>query len=145
MRRIPVLITLLIATACSATITAGGPDGSTHGISMVASVRSRTSIGDSVAIQIVNVGARIEFFSRCGSAPLLLVQQLVDNVWTGGVQNFACVAPTAPGPVRLAPGESINLVRVLSLPGRFRFITPVGELEDLSDATQTASNAFDIP
>jgi hypothetical protein len=36
-------------------------------------------------------------------------------------------------------------VRVLSLPGRFRFITPVGELEDLSDATQTASNAFDIP
>jgi len=145
MRTKLILSTLIGLAACSATITAGAPDGSTHGISMVASVRSRTSIGDSVAIQITNVGARIEFFSRCGSVPLLLVQQLVDNVWTGGVQNFLCVAPTAPGPVRLAPGESINLVRVLSLPGRFRFITPVGEMEDLSDATQTASNAFDIP
>jgi len=145
MRTKLILSTLIGLAACSATVTAGDPGGSTHGIAMVASVRSRTSIGDTVTIQITNVGARIEFFSRCGSAPLLLVQQLVDNVWTGGVQNFACVAPTAPGPVRLAPGESINLVRVLSLPGRFRFITPVGEMEDLSDATQMASNAFDIP
>ncbi len=112
---------------------------------MVATVRSRTSIGDSVTIQITNVGTRLEFFSRCGSAPLLLVQQFVDNVWTGGVQNFMCVAPTAPGPVPLAPGESITLVRVLSVQGRFRFVTPVGEAEDLSDATQTASNGVDIP
>lgn len=145
MRSICVLTTLLFATACSATLTAGGPDGSTHGISMVASVQSRTSVGDSVTIQISNVGTRLEFFSRCGATPLLLVQQLVDNVWTGGVQNFACVVPPAPGPVRLAPGESITVVRVLSIPGRFRFVTPVGELEDLSDATQTASNAFNIP
>jgi hypothetical protein len=144
-RSICVLTTLLFATACSATLTTGGLDGSTHGISMVASVRSRTSVGDSVTIRISNVGTRLEFFNRCGSTPLLLVQQLVDNVWTGGVQNFACVAPAVPGPVRLAPGESITVVRVLSVPGRFRFVTPVSELEDLSDATQTASNAFDIP
>jgi hypothetical protein len=145
MRSICVLTTLILVASCSANVTAGGPDGSTHSISMVASVRSRTSIGDSVTIQITNVGTRLEFFSRCGAAPLLLVQQLVDNVWTGGVQNFACVAPTAPGPVRLAPGESISMVRVLSQSGRFRYVTPVGELEDLSDATQTASNAFDVP
>ena len=145
MRTKLILSTLIALAACSATITAGGPDRSTHGVSIAASVRSRTSNGDSVTIQISNVGTRIEFFSRCGSSPLLLMQQLVDNVWTGGVQNFLCVAPTAPGPVRLAPGESINLVRVLSLPGRFRFVAPVGEMEDLSDATQVASNAFDIP
>jgi hypothetical protein len=37
------------------------------------------------------------------------------------------------------------VVRILSEPGRYRFRTPVGDLEDLSDAAQAASNPVDIP
>ena len=145
MRSTSLLATLLLAAACSASLTtAGGPDGSTRGIEMVASVRSHTAAGDSVTIQIRNVGTRTEFLSRCGAEPLLLVQQFMNNVWTGGVQNFMCVVPSAPGPVRLAPGESITVTRVFSIAGRYRFLSPVGEMEDLSDATQVASNAFDV-
>lgn len=145
MRSMFVLATLLLTAACSGSLaTAGGPDGSAHGIEMVATVQAHTTAGDSVTIRITNVGSRTEFLSRCGAEPLLLMQQFVNNAWTGGVQNFMCVAPTAPGPVRLAPGETIAVVRILSVAGRYRFTTPVGEMEDLSDATQTASNAFDI-
>jgi hypothetical protein len=140
-----VLATLLLTAACGGSVTtAGGPDGSTHGIEMVATVQAHTAAGDSVTIRITNVGSRTEFLSRCGAEPLLLMQQFVNNAWTGGVQNFMCLAPTAPGPVRLAPGETIAVARILSVAGRYRFTTPVGEMEDLSDATQTASNAFDI-
>lgn len=140
------LIAALVLTAgCSATMaTAGGPNGSTHGIEMIASVGSHTATGDSVTIRISNIGAHTEFLSRCGAEPLLLVQQFVNNVWTGGVQNFMCIVPSAPGPVRLAPGESITIVRVFDAAGRYRFLSPVGEMEDLSDASQVASNAFDV-
>jgi len=139
------LATLVLTTACSGnTATAGGPDGSTDGITIVASVVSHTSAGDSVTIRISNVGSRTEFFSRCGAEPLVLMQQFVNGVWTGGVQNFMCVAPAAPGPVRLAPGASLTVSRVLSVAGRYRFITSVGAMEDLSDAAQAASNAFDV-
>jgi hypothetical protein len=145
MRSTFVLATLLLTAACSGSVTtAGGPNGSAHGIEMVAGVQGHTSAGDSVTIRITNVGSRTEFLSRCGAEPLLLMQQFVNSVWTGGVQNFMCVAPAAPGPVRLAPGETITVVRILSIAGRYRFTTPVGEMEDLSDATQTSSNAFDI-
>lgn len=142
---LPLIATLVLTAACSASLaTAGGPAGSTHGIELVASVGSHSADGDSVTIRISNVGARTEFLSRCGAEPLLLVQQLVNNVWTGGVQNFMCPVPTAPGPVRLAPGESITVARVFSIAGRYRFLSRVGEMEDLSDATQAASNAFDV-
>ena len=145
MRLESLLATLLVAAACGGSVTtAGGPEGSGRGIEMVASVVSHTSAGDSVTIRMTNTGARTEFLSRCGAQPLLLMQQFVNGVWTGGVQNFMCVAPSAPGPVRLAPGETITLGRVLSVAGRYRFTTSVGEMEDLSDATQTVSNGFDI-
>jgi hypothetical protein len=145
MRSALVLATFLLTAACSGSVaTAGGPNGSAHGLDMVATVQAHTTVGDSVTIRITNVGSRTEFLSRCGPEPLLLMQQFVNNVWTGGVQNFMCLAPAAPGPVRLAPGETITVVRVLSVAGRYRFTTPAGEMEDLSDATQTASNAFDI-
>jgi hypothetical protein len=140
-----VLATLLLLVACSPSrMTVGEPDGSGHSIEMVATVVSHTSAGDSVTIRISNIGSRTEFLSRCGAEPLLLIQQFVNNAWTGGVQNFMCVMPAAPGPVRLAPGETIAVARILSVAGRYRFTTPIGEMGDLSDATQTASNAFDI-
>jgi hypothetical protein len=145
MRLESLLATLLVAAACGGSVTtAGGPDGTAGGIEMVASVVSHTSAGDSVTIRMTNTGTRTEFLSRCGAQPLLLMQQFVNGVWTGGVQNFMCIAPSAPGPVRLAPGETITMARVLSVAGHYRFTTSVGEMEDLSDATQTVSNGFDI-
>jgi hypothetical protein len=146
MMRLKSLVAIVVLTvACSSSMaTAGGPNGSGDGITIVASVVSHTSAGDSVTIRISNVGSQTKFFSRCGAEPLLLIQQFVNGVWTGGVQNFMCLVPAAPGPVRLAPGESLTAARVLSVAGRYRFITPVGAMEDLSDATQTPSNAFDV-
>ena len=135
---------LLLTAACSRDIGAPG-DFTARGIEMVATVQSHTSAGDSVTIRISNAGAQTEFFSRCGDGPLLLLQTFIDGQWTGGVQNFMCIAPSAPGPVRLAPGESVTIVRVFDVAGRYRFTTPAGEREDLSDATLAASNAFDIP
>lgn len=131
--------------ACTASVSVGTLDGfPAHGVEMVASVHSHTSAGDSVTIRITNVGPRVAFMNRCGAEPLLLVQQFVNGTWTGGVQNFMCLAPSAPGPVRLAAGESITVVRVIGIAGRYRFTSPVGEMEDLSDATQTFSNAVDV-
>jgi hypothetical protein len=146
MRSIALLSTLFIAGACSATLTAGDPNGiPAHDVELVAIVQSRAASGDSVTIRFTNTGAQAAFMSRCGDGPLILVQTFVGGQWTGGVQNFACVTPAAPGPVRLEPGESLTVVRILSEPGRYRFRTPVGERDDLSDATQAASNAVDIP
>jgi hypothetical protein len=144
---LPSLLSLMLASAaCSATLTTGEPDGvPANGVELVATVQSRASSGDSVTIRFTNTGTRTAFMSRCGDGPLILVQTFVGGQWTGGVQNFACVTPGAPGPVRLEPGESLVAARILSEPGRYRFRTPVGNLEDLSDVTQAASNAVDIP
>jgi hypothetical protein len=144
---LPSLLSLVLASsACSATLMTGDADGiPANGVELLATVQSRTSSGDSVTIRFTNSATRTAFMSRCGEGPLILVQTFVGGQWTGGVQNFACVTPAAPGPVRLEPGESLVAARILSEPGRYRFRTPVGNLEDLSDVTQAASNAVDIP
>ncbi len=144
---LPLVLSLVLASsACSATLMTGDADGiPANGVELVATVQSRASSGDSVTIRFTNTGTRTAFMSRCGAGPLILVQTFVGGEWTGGVQNFACVTPAAPGPVRLEPGESLVVATILSEPGRHRFRTPVGNLEDLSDVTQAASNAVDIP
>ena len=65
--------------------------------------------------------------------------------YLGGVQNFACPAPSAPGPVTLRPAESITVERAFSDAGRYRVRVPVGTTQDLSDATPAVSNAFNVP
>ena len=136
----------LSIAGCSATETnVEAPLVVARDVEMVATVSRRAAAGDSVVIEIRNAGSRTAFVSRCGAGPLLLVQQFVNGEWTGGVQNFACPVPAVPGPIRLAAGESISEVRLVDAVGRFRFRTPVGSVEDLSDATQAVSNPFDVP
>jgi hypothetical protein len=132
---------LFAAASCSAATDAVV----SHEVEVIATVTRRSATVDSVSIQIRNVGTQPAFVSRCGAGPLLLMQQFVNGEWTGGVQNFACPVPTAPGPIRLNAGESISQIRVFDVAGRYRFRTPVGSVEDLSDATQAVSNAFDVP
>ena len=131
------------ALACSAAGTeadvAGVPADSVH---LTATVVQRSAAGDSVVIRFSNDGSTTAFLSRCGSQPLLLLQQFVNGEWTGGVQNFECPVPAENGPIRLAPGATIESARVLG-PGRYRFITVVGRSEDLDDAVRAFSNAVD--
>jgi hypothetical protein len=134
---------LFAAAGCSAATDTVG--SISHQVEVVATVTRRSANGDSVTIQIRNTGTQAAFVSRCGAGPLLLMQQFVNGEWIGGVQNFACPVPAAPGPIRLEAGESISQTRVFDIAGRYRFRTPVGSSEDLSDATQAVSNPFDVP
>src|SRR5262245_18749258 len=81
---------------------------SSHEVEVTATVTQRSSNGDSVVIQIRNSGTHPAFVSRCGAGPLLLMQQFVNGEWIGGVHNFACPIPAAPGPIRLNAGMSIS-------------------------------------
>jgi hypothetical protein len=56
-----------------------------------------------------------------------------------------CLTPSAPGPIALTAGASLDIVRVMDVSGRYRFIVSVAEDTALSTAVTAASNAFDIP
>jgi hypothetical protein len=138
---------LLAATAgCSRTLTSGDRDDPTpvHGVDVVATVTGHGADGESVTIKITNTGDADAFLSRCGSGPLLLVQRFVDGEWTGGIQNFACPAPSEPGPVRLGSTVSITIVRVFGEAGHLRVRVPVATTQELSDVSQAVSNGFDV-
>jgi len=115
-----------------------------HDVSITATVGRRGALGDTVTFRIANGGSAVAYMPRCGSLPLLLVQQFKDGVWTGGVQNFMCLAPAAPGPVSLGPGESIDVLRIFES-GQYRMTMPVASDVALTNATQAVSNAFDAP
>jgi hypothetical protein len=145
-----------IAAACSASaatatdlqspdaaLSAPGP-ASGHDVSITVSVHDRGPLGDSVTVHIHNDGPDTAYLPRCGSGPLILVQHFVNGVWTGGVQNFMCLAPSAPGPVQLNPGASLDEIRVFE-PGRYRITASVATKSDLSNSVTAVSNAFDAP
>jgi hypothetical protein len=134
---------IILATACSS---ASGPN--TSGplpVVAVNAVAVRVANHDSVAITITNGGGRDVFLLRCGQGPRLLTQQHIGELWVGGVQNFMCPVPAAPGQVRLAPGEQIVLTRVFDVTGRYRMLVTFGTSDDLADAATAYSNGFDVP
>ena len=102
---------------------------SAHNVSITASLGGHGPLGDSVTIHIHNDGPDTAYIPRCGSGPLLLVQTFMNGQWTGGVQNFMCLAPSAPGPVQLAPGASLDEVRV------YRRALSAGEVKVLAAGT----------
>jgi hypothetical protein len=116
-----------------------------HGVTMRASLAGRGPSGDTVVVTFTNAGADTAFRSRCGSQPLLLSQQFVNDTWTGGVQNFMCPMSDQPGPVALIPGATLQLVRFFDAAGRYRFLVSVGSIADLSDAQRDMSNVLDVP
>lgn len=115
-----------------------------HNVSITASLGGRGPLGDTVTIHIHNDGPGTAFIPRCGTGPLVLVQQFTNGAWFGGVQNFMCLVPTAPGPVQLLGGASIDLVRVFQA-GRYRITASVATTTDLSDSMTAVSNQFDAP
>jgi hypothetical protein len=145
MQRTSLLSLILFVAGCGAAETNVEPAVAVHDVEMVAIVTRRAAGGDSVVIQIRNTGSGAAFVSRCGAGPLLLTQQFVNGEWIGGVQNFACPVPSAPGPIRLEAGGEVREARLIDGTGRFRFRTPVGTSIDLADAMPAVSNSFDIP
>lgn len=114
------------------------------GAVLTAKISGHSADGDSVFVDVANLGTTALFLDRCGADPLMLLQQFVNGVWTGGIESISCL--TSPeGPVKLAAGAHLTVVRVLSTPGRFRFLARAGTLPDLSDVAPVTSNAFDIP
>ena len=134
---------VLLSIACSSATDV--PTSSASANVVVDAVALRLADRDSVTITITNAGDRDAFLSRCGAGPLLLTQQLIGELWAGGVQNFMCPVSTAPGQVRLAPGERIELARVFDIAGRYRVLVMVGTNDDLTDASRVYSNGFDVP
>ena len=144
---------LALSSGCSRDLTTTPPAAATvagvgdvvSGVAITATVTNRGSFGDSVVIHIANAGPGPAYLPRCGSGPLLLAQQFTNGTWTGGVQNFMCLTPSAPGPIALTAGASLDIVRVMDVSGRYRFIVSVAEDTALSTAVTATSNAFDIP
>jgi hypothetical protein len=116
-----------------------------HSVSMTATNVATVANGDSIVIQFTNTGAATAFVSRCGSGPLLLEQQVIDGGWAGGVQNFMCTTPSAPGPIELAPGATLTVTRTFSAAGRYRMIAAIGATQTMDDASTAFSNPFDVP
>ena len=134
---------VFLATACSS-----ANEPTTSGLSpnvVVDAAAVHVANGDSVTITITNGGDHDVFLLRCGQAPRLLTQQHIGELWVGGVQNFMCPVPAAPGQVQLVPGERIVLTRVFDITGRYRVLVTVGTSDDLTDAASVYSNGFDVP
>jgi hypothetical protein len=134
---------IILATACSSAtdLTTSSPSPNV----VVTAVGVRVANRDSVTITITNRGVGDAFLLRCGQGPRLLTQQHIGELWVGGVQNFMCPVPAAPGQVRLAPGEQIVLTRVFDVTGRYRVLVTVGTNDDLADAASIYSNGFAVP
>jgi hypothetical protein len=173
MRKWSLLFAVLTASsACSRDVSGTPADlpstnliGAKGGVTIAATVVSHTTSGDSVTIHIANTGTQTAFLPPCGPGPLLRLQQFLNGNWIGGVQNFMCLSSPTPGPIRLAPGASIDVSREFgaagdqlspgvpgtyvqvntSTAGRYRFIITVFAHEDLSDPSTAESNGFDIP
>jgi len=134
---------VIVATACSSAIDPTTPGAFPNVV--VNAVGVRVANRDSVTITITNDRDSDVFLLRCGQGPRLLTQQHIGELWVGGVQNFMCPVPAAPGQVRLAPGGQIVLTRVFDVTGRYRVLVTVGTDDDLADAATVYSNGFDVP
>jgi hypothetical protein len=117
---------------------------SAAGVSIIGTITGRSAAGDTVALRFVNSGPETAYIPRCGADPLVLTQQFVNGTWIGGVQNFMCITPSAPGPVRLDPGASVTVIRIVQA-GRYRMTASVATKADLSNAMPVVSNAVDAP
>lgn len=113
------------------------------GVAVSAAVAGRSANGDTVRITIRNSAPTARYLVPCGAGPLILVGQVLNGVWTDPVKNFACPAPVLPSTsvIRLATGDSAVIVRLLSIPGSYRFVAFAGGRADLADAARTTSNA----
>lgn len=140
MRQVKSAILILIV-ACSAGVSS--PQAA-HQVNVTATVAGQGPLGDTIDIRITNSGTAVAYLRQCGVSPIILVQQFSDNGWTGGVQNFMCVANLMSNAVVLGAGESLSVMRVFDTAGRYRFLVPVATTQDFSDAQLAVSNAFDV-
>jgi len=135
----------LALSGCTVIITTGifSDVSATHGVQIVAAVATHGAVADSVTARVTNTGSHAVFVPRCGSGPLLLTQQFVNGTWADS-DNPACPPSSALSPIQLDPGFTVVAVRVLAQPGRFRFVTTVGDSEDFSNSARTTSNSFAV-
>jgi hypothetical protein len=89
------------------------------GAVLTAKVRGHGADGDSVFVDVANLGTTALFLDRCGNDPMILTQQFVNGVWTGGIESISCLTSTEPGPVKLAAGAHLSIVRVVNTSGGF--------------------------
>lgn len=115
------------------------------GAVLTVKVSGHSADGDSVLVDVANLGTTALYLDRCGDGPLILLQQFVNGVWIGGIENISCATSTEPGPIKLAAGAHLPVVRVLGAPGRYRYLARVATLPDLGDIVPVMSNPFDIP
>jgi hypothetical protein len=142
----------LLAIACASDRATGvaqvpaSADGaiSAAGVAISGTVTGRSAAGDTVALRFANSGPDTAYIPRCGADPLILTQQFVNGSWIGGVQNFMCIAPSAPGPVQLNPGATVTVIRIVQA-GRYRMTASVATKADLSNAMPVVSNVVDAP
>ena len=136
----------LALSGCTVIITTGifSDVSTSHGVQIVAAVTAHGSAVDTVTARVSNTSTRAVFIPRCGSGPLLLTQRFVSGSWTDA-ENSACPASSTFSPIQLDPGGTLVAVKVFDTPGRFRFVTTVGQSEDFTDGARSTSNAFALP
>jgi hypothetical protein len=136
----------LAMSGCTVIISTGifSDISTTHGVQIIAAATSHHAAVDTVTARLTNTGDRAVFIPRCGTGPLLLSQQFVNGKWIDGT-NAACSAADALNPITLDPGLTLVTVQLFTEPGRFRFVTTVGETEDFSNSARSTSNSFALP
>jgi hypothetical protein len=140
------IIAGFVVTACSsATDTNRDPSvtpmSPALGVEMFAALAGTSALGDSARVVIRNTSGATRYLSRCGSGPLILVAPFVNGAWGDGVQDFACLASTPPGPVQLASGDSVFVGWWLLPPGSYRFVAFASTSPELTSQVRTTSNS----
>ncbi len=93
-------------------------------------------------VSVLNTGSVTAYLQACGDYAAMEEQQFVNGQWAFVGPAITC--PVTPGPIVLAPGDSIQ-VNWFFATGRRRIVLGVASMLDLSDEALDSSAAFDVP
>lgn len=131
--------------ACGGSSISGTVGTPAHGVFVTAGHPQPGPQGDTVYLSIDNEGSGTTYLQQCGDNPTLDIQQWVNGHWQPVPQPLtACPAPTTPGPLELALGQTLVVTRIFTS-GTFRVGVFVASKPDYTDVAESMSASFTVP
>lgn len=138
MNKLLVSIALLVA-ACSS------PTGvsSTVGVTVAQQVATQDPDVTTIEFVLTNTGRSTVYLYRCGENVMTDLERLVDGKWTSAGGDI-CLAIKEMHGIPLAPGTQLTGMRQVVGSGRFRLLTHVSPVPDLTRPERAVSAPFEI-
>jgi hypothetical protein len=99
----------------------------------------RTNLG---LVRVLNAGSSTAYLEACGQQAAIVEQQFLNGAWAFVGPAIAC--PNTPGPIALAPGDSIQ-ANWFFASGLRRIVLGVAATLNMSDEALDTSAAVAIP